>query len=275
MKKLVVCLLTVTMVLCMSIAVVTVSAADSDFAPSIEVKPVPDITVNEGIGAVINNPNDTTEDVLVKDMFYISYNQAKEKVAAGVEGDEADTCNALITAYDALKAAGVKKSIENIDKFVTENLKISNPEYFVSHVFELALGDVHDGKLEGDGSVTVKFDNTDINAKAGKLVVTHMVDGKWVIVPKDNVKVTEETVEVTFDQLCPVAFLHVEEGESTPTPTPTPTPGDDEEEDDGLLIATIIIISITAVIILGIIVFYFLEKKGIIGNTVHNKPKKK
>lgn len=274
MKKLVVCLLAVTMVLCMSFAVVAVSATDSDFAPSIEVKPVPDIAVNEGIGAVINNPNDTTEDVLVKDMFYISYNQAKEKVAAGVEGDEADACNALITAYDALKEDGVEKSIENIDKFATEDLKIANPEYFVSHVFELNLGDIHDGKLEGDGSVTIKFDNADINAKAGKLVVTHMVDGKWVIVPKDNVKVTEETVEVTFDDLCPVAFLHVEEGKVTPTPTPTPTPGDDAE-DQGLLTATIIILSITAVIILGIIVFYVLEKKGIIGNTPQNKSKKK
>ena len=270
MKKLVVCLLAVTMVLCMSFAVVSVSAADSDFAPSIEAKPVPEIIVNEGVGAVINNSDDTTENVLVSDMFYVSYNQAKEKIVAGAEGEEAATCNALIAAYDALKAAGVKKSIANVDKFVTENLKIANPEYFVSHVFELNLGAANSDKLAGDASVTVKFDNTDINAKEGKLVVAHMVDNEWVIVPKDNVKVTAETVEVTFDDLCPVAFLHVEEGEATPAPG-----GDTDAEDDGLLTATIIILSITAVIILGIVVFYILEKKGIIGNAAQNNSKKK
>lgn len=271
MKKLFVCLLAAAMVLCMSLAVVSVSAADSDFAPSIEAKPVPEITVNEGVGAVINS-GDTTEDVSFEDMFYVSYNEAKDKVAEGVEGEEADACNALITAYDALKENGVKQSIENIDNFVTENLEIANPEYFVSHVFELNLGVANAGKLEGDASVTVKFDNTDIKAEDGKLVVAHMVDEKWVIVPKDQVKVTAETVEVTFDDLCPVAFLHVEEGEATPTPDDD---GQDDGQDNGLLTATIIIISITAVIILGIVVFYFLEKKGVIGNTGNNNSKKK
>ena len=256
------------MVLCMSVAVVSVSAADSDFAPSIEVKPVPEITVNEGVGAVINN-GDASENVAYTDMFYVSYNEAKDQISAGTAGDNTDACNALIDAYDALKKDGVEKSIENIEKFVTESLKIDNPEYFVSHVFELNLGATNAGKLDGDASVTVKFDNTDIKAEAGKLVVTHMVDGEWVIVPKDNVKVTAETVEVTFDDLCPVAFLHVEEGKAAPAPTP-----DDNAEDGGLLTATIIILSITAVIILGIVVFYFLEKKGVIGNAPKSNSKK-
>lgn len=267
MKKLVVCLLAVTMVLFMSFAVVSVSAADSDFAPSIEAKPVPEIIVNEGVGAVINN-GETTENVAIEDMFCVSYNEAKDKISAGAQGAEADACNALIAAYDALKANGVKESIENVDKFVTESLEIANPEYFVSHVFELNIGEANSDKLEGDASVTVKFDNADIKAEAGKFVVAYMVDGQWTIVPKDSVKVTAETVEVTFDDLCPVAFLHVEEGEAAPTP------GDDTEN-DGLLTATIIILSITAVIILGIVVFYVLEKKGVIGNAVQKHSKKK
>lgn len=272
MKKLVVCLLAVTMVLCMSFAVVSVSAADSDFAPSIEVKPVPEISANEGVGAVINN-GDASENIALDDMFYVSYNDAKDQISAGTAGDNTDACNALIEAYEELKSEGVEKSVADIEKFVTENLKIENPEYFVSHVFELNIGAANAGKLDGDASVTVKFDNTDIKAEAGKLVVTHMVDGEWVIVPKDNVKVTAETVEVTFDDLCPVAFLHVEEGEKTPAPTPDDD--DDDNADAGLLTATIIILSITAVIILGIVVFYFLEKKGIIGNAPQNKSKKK
>ena len=274
MKKLVVCLLIVTMALCMSIAVVSVSAADSDFAPSIEVKPVPEIIVNENIGAVINHQDDTTEEVLFEDIFYISYDEAEEHIAEGTAGDNADVCNALITAYDALKAAGIKDSIENIDEFVTENLDINNPEYFVSYVFELNLGSAHSGKLDGDASVTVKFNNADINAKAGQLIVAHMVDEKWVIVPNDHVKVTEEVVEVTFDDLCPVALLHVEEGESTST-TPTPITPDNDANDNELWIAVVIIIGITAVIILGIIVSYIVEKRELVAKAVKKKSKKK
>ena len=43
----------------------------------------------------------------------------------------------------------------------------------------------------------------------------------------------------------------------------TPDTGDDKG-DDGVLTATIIILSVTAVIIAGIVVFYVLEKKGVL-----------
>ena len=245
MKKLVVCLLAMAMVLCMSFAVISVSAADSEFAPSIEVKDVPTVS-----GAVIGE-------------------EAVEYTITSYKDVAADASNALTQAYKALEEAGVKATITDIDKFATETLKIENAKYYVSNVFELNLKDA--AKLEGDAAVTVTFKNdASINAKAGKLIVAHMVDNKWVIVPNEDVKVTAETVEVTFDDLCPVAFVHVEEGEATPAPG-----GDDKAEDDGLLTATIIILSITAVIILGIVVFYVLEKKGIIGNAAQNNSKKK
>ena len=242
MKKLVVCLLAITMVLSMSFAVLSVSAADSEFAPSIEVKGEPTIS-----NAVIGE--ETVEYTVV------SYNDVK-----------ADSTHALTKAYKSLKETGVAATITGIDKFASETLKVKNAKYYVSNVFDLSLKD--ESKLEGDATVTVTFKNdATIGAKSGKLIVAHMVGDKWEIVSNENVKVTSDSVVVTFDELCPVALIHVEEGEA-------PAPGTDADaEDDGLLTATIIILSITAVIILGIVVFYVLEKKGIIGGTQNHSKK--
>lgn len=235
MKKIVVCLLAITMVLCMSFAVLSVSAADSEFAPSIEAKAYPEI-----IGAVIGE-----EDVKANVIFA--------------------ACDDAVV--DAFQKNGVKATVTGIEKFASETLKIANAKFYVSNLFDLSLDVENDAKLEGDGAVTVTFKNdASINAKAGKLIVAHMVGDKWEIVPNDQVKVTAENVEVTFDDLCPVAIIHAEEGEATPAP---------DAEDNGLLTATIIILSITAVIILGIVVFYILEKKGIIGKGTKNNSNKK
>lgn len=244
MKKLVVCLLTIAMVLSMSFAVLSVSAADSEFAPSIEAKNVPTVS-----GAVVGE-------------------EAVEYTITSYKDVATDADNALTKAYKALKEAGVAATITGIDKFASETLKVANAKYYVSNVFDLSLKDA--SKLVGDATVTVTFKNdATIGAKDGKLIVAHMVGDKWEIVSKENVKFVGETIEVTFDELCPVALIHVEEGAA-------PAPGtDDKAEDDGLLTATIIILSITAVIILGIVVFYVLEKKGIIGKAAQNNTKKK
>ena len=178
---------------------------------------------------------------------------------AATSADDKAACEAFVAAYDALKKDGVKATVANIDAFVAESLNIENPTYFVSNVFELNIGE-HTAKLEGDASVTVRFDNGTIKAKSGELVVAHMVGDAWKIVAKEDVKVTEDTIEVTFDQLCPVAFINVAAGEAPQTPD---VPGDDDA-DDGVMTATIIILSVTAVIIAGIVVFYVLEKKGVL-----------
>lgn len=256
MKKTFVCRLALAMVVIMCFA--AVSAVAADFAPSIEAAPVPEVvapsTDKAGVGAVINGADNQTEDIALTEMLIVSYNEAKEQL-------DNPACEAFVAAYDALKKDGVKATIANIDAFAAESLNIENPTYFVSNVFELNLGE-HTAKLEGDATVTVRFDNSQIKAKSGELVVAHMVGDTWKIVAKDNVKVTDDTIEVTFDELCPVAFINVTAGEAGQTPD---VPGDDNTDgDDGVLTATIIILSVTAVIIAGIVVFYVLEKKGVL-----------
>ncbi len=312
MKRTVACCLAFVMIFCMSFAVISASAADSNFAPSIEEKPVPEIVAPEiddnvdlgdvapeDIGAVINKAEgDEKEYVEKTDIFTLYYDKAKDlvenKETNELSPEEEAICNTLIDVYDALKENGVRNSVEAIDQFVSENLEIANPEYFVSNIFELNLGDAHADKIDGEASVTVRFDNTSIRAEEGKFVVAHLVEDKWVIVPNEDVKVTADYVEVTFDSLCPVVFLNVEEGEEETT-VDTSVPGGDESEsetetetegqgtdkpqddedkdDDSVLTATIIIICITGVIVAGIVVFYILEKKGVLAK-ISKKSKK-
>ena len=303
MKRIVACCLAVVVILCMSFAAISTSAADANFAPSIEEKPVPEIVAPEiddgadlggaasaDIGAVINKVEEETKEYVEKiEVFTLYYDKAKDLVenkdTNALSPEKEAVCNTLIEVYEALKENGVRNSVEGIDDFVAENLEISNPEYFVSYVFELSLSGKYDGELDGVSTVTVRFDNTGIRAEEGKFVVAHIVEGKWVLVPSEDVKVAENYVEVTFDSLCPILFLNVEEGDEETTTDTTPggdetesesetetedeetqTPGGDVDDDDNndVLTATIIIILITLLIIIAIVVFYILEKKGVI-----------
>lgn len=285
MKKTFICRVALALVICLGFATLAVSAANEGFAPSIEVKDTPTVVAPEAtpeVGAIINN-GEATENIAMADIVTVSYEEAKTAVDAGD-----NTHKALVDAYQAFKSNGVEKSIEGVASFVANELKISNPEYFVSNIFELNIGE-HDSKLAGDATVTVCFSNAGINAESGKLVVAHMVGEKWVVVPNNNVKVTAETIEVTFDELCPVVFLNVKEGtaqepsETTPstpdeTETDAPDNGGEDDGDNSVLVATIVILSITGVVIAGIVVFYVLEKKGVLaklsqGNTKKNNKK--
>lgn len=306
MKRTVACWMALIMVFCMSLAVLSASAADSDFAPSIEEKPVPEIVAPEvddnadlgeiapeDVGAVINKGGDEAKEYIGKShIVTLFYDKAVELVENKEDNElspeEEAVCNTLIDAYEALRENGVRNSVEAIDEFVSENLDVANPEYFVSHIFELNLGDDHSDKLQGEASATVRFDNTSIRAEAGKFVVAHMVEDKWVIVPNEDVTVTEAYVEVTFDSLCPIVFLNVEEGEEETTADTTVPGGDeseseskgeetqkpDDDKDDGTpMTAIIIIVCITVVIAAGIVVFFILEKKGVLAK-ISKKDKK-
>jgi hypothetical protein len=192
----------------------------------------------------------------------------------------------LVDAYNAFKQNGVEKSVEGIADVVKNDLKISNPKYFVSDLFELNIGE-YASELEDDAEVTVSFSNAVVNAKAGKLIVAHMVEGKWKMVPTSDVVVSEDAIKVTFDELCPVVFLSVSEGEaSTPggdTKPPvsneeTKAPADEGDEDDsdsaipdGTMIALMVIAAITLLAVAAIVGFYFYEKKS---SASKGKPKK-
>lgn len=256
MKKTFVCRLALAMVLVMCFASITAFAADTEYAPSIEGAAVPqtiDVTVTKADG--------TTESIALADVLIVSYNQAKALIADAATSAEAKAaCEKFVTVYDALKASGgVKERIKNIDEFVADNFKKTNCKYVVSDIFELNIGD-HTGTLEGNGKVTVRFDNSIVKAKSGELVVAHAVGNEWKIVPNADVKVTAESIEVTFDELCAVAFISATEGQAIDT-TDTPDTSDpDKGPNTGLIIAIVVVVVVGA----GTATFFILKKKGII-----------
>lgn len=290
--------LVMTIVLCFSFAVVAISAAEDNYAPSIEAKPTPEIVApgqDAGVGAIIN-AGSATEEVLKTDINAISYEEAKNVVNdANASGADKSVCQTLVNAYDSFKNNGVEANIEGVKDFAVNTLGVSNPQYFVSNLFELNIGD-RAADLEGDSTITVLFSNVGVNAEAGKLIVAHIVDGEWKIVPKDHVKVTAETIEVTFDELCPVVFLSVSAGEADEEPIVTdPITGDDEPADEGffdryfafftaslgaiagmavgiivIVLAVILVLALIAAIALTI-AYFILKKKGNVDETFVGK----
>jgi hypothetical protein len=281
--------LALALVLCICSSVIAVSAVD--YAPSIEVKPTPEIVTPEGeaaeVGAVISDGTEIQK-VLKSEINAISYEEAKAYIgdSTATDAEKKSVCETLVNAYNAFKQNGVEKSVEGIADVVKNDLKISNPKYFVSDLFELNIGE-YASELEDDAEVTVSFSNAVVNAKAGKLIVAHMVEGKWKMVPTSDVVVSEDAIKVTFDELCPVVFLSVSEGEaSTPggdTKPPvsneeTKAPADEGDEDDsdsaipdGTMIALMVIAAITLLAVAAIVGFYFYEKKS---SASKGKPKK-
>lgn len=265
MNKTFVSRLALAMVIIICLATITVLAADTEYVPSIEAVAVPEIVSPEGkeeAVAVIDKADGSTEDVGLSDILTLSYNEAKALLAdSAISEEHKAVCERFIAAHDAFKqSGGVKESIQNINEFVEENLKMKNPQYVVSNVFELNIG-AHADKLEGDGKVTISFDNSKVKAKNGKFLVAHMVGDEWKIVPSDDVKVTDEVIEVTFDQLCPVAFINVE-GEAIDEPV---------DNNNGVVIA---VIAAVVVIGAGVAVFFVLKKKGVIDKLLSDRSKK-
>lgn len=228
MKKTAVIVMTLAIMLCMCLSVV---AAD---VPSAEVPEAPEIT-----DAVINKGEDGQKDATVD---VTTLEQAKE--------ESTPIGDALIDAFEKFDKDPTV-SVPALKDFKTGST-FKNPVYSVTHAFALEVKDLAEGE-----SVTVSFKN-DFGAKQGSIVVIHQDDaGKWQIVPADKVTVTAETIDVTFDSLCPVMFLSVEEAKDAPIT-------DADQPDNSVLTATIVIVSVTVVIVAGIIIFYVLEKKGVL-----------
>lgn len=270
MKKTFVCRLALALVVCICFSTIAISAV-----PSIELKPTPEIITPAGsaedVGAIITNGSEK-EEIKKSDITAISYDEAKEY--AGSDENIKNTCAALVEAYNAFKV----ENIEGIGEFVKTNLNVKNPKYFVSELFEINIGDKA-SMLDGDAKITISFSNATVKAESGKLVVAHMVNNKWEIVPTSDIVVTADVIKVSFDQLCPVVFLTVSEDEAAADVTPdtedTQAPSDTEEPADDNNVLVIVLVSVGSVIVLAavafVVAYVILKKKGIVDQTFVGK----
>ena len=270
MKKTFVCRLALALVVCICFSTIAISAT-----PSIELKPTPEIITPAGsaedVGAIITNGSEK-EEIKKSDITAISYDEAK--AYAGSDENIKNTCAALVEAYNAFKV----ENVEGIGEFVKTNLNVKNPKYFVSELFEINIGDKA-SMLDGDAKITISFSNATIKAESGKLVVAHMVNNKWEIVPTSDIVVTADVIKVSFDQLCPVVFLTVSEDEAAADVTPdtedTQAPSDTEEPADDNNVLVIVLVSVGSVIVLAavafVVAYVILKKKGIVDQTFVGK----
>lgn len=146
----------------------------------------------------------------------ISYTIMSYEEAATKTNDS--VASFLISAKDELEntkvknsdAVDYKKIDASLDKELTELAKEINTKYtskvFVPEkIFELS---VENGILTGNNKVKFVFD---LEATEGKYTVIHKdtTSEKWLVIPKEDVKVEDGKLAVYFSSLCPVAFLTV------------------------------------------------------------------
>ena len=240
MKKNVLLVLTIALVLAMGV----VAVCADEFVPSIEVKEAPDVVapadVSEGVVAVIYS-GDADVEVAEGELVITSLSSAKEK--------DDEISKALVEAYNDVKGVeNVEDKVDGLEK-AAKSLGFENASFSVANIFDVSVGDKHEGVLgEKDTYITVVFTN-DIKATQGTLAVAHMVDGKWVTVDAENVKVTEETITVNFDDLCPVMFINLAEGEPV-----TPDAG------NGWIVWVVVAVVIAAAAVVAVL--FFKKKKA-------------
>lgn len=247
MKRSVSLVLSLALALCLGITMIS-----ADFTPSAESKDVPEIVAPEVDGeelpdnvspedvvAVIVNPEDKVY-VVESALSIISVSDAKNYIsdADGESHDEGllDRCQELIDAYDFVDEKGVAASVAGIDG-MAELLGIEFPKYTVPYIFELSVDDDEaSGALNAEESyITVVFDVSSFANEDSKLAVAHIVDEKWVLVPLENTILDAEkgTLTVSFDSLCPVMFISVEESDETGSETETSCAGSETESESG------------------------------------------
>ena len=245
MKRTVSFVLSMVLVLCLGITMIS-----AEFTPSAEVKDVPEVVSPnvdvedlpegvepEDVAAVIVNAEDNVY-VVASSLSLISVADAKNFIADGGESQDEellDLCQGLIDAYGTVADAGISASIPGIDE-LADSLGIESPEYTVPFIFELSVGnDEASDALNAEGAyITLTFDLSDIDVGSGTLLVAHMVSEEWVIVPLEKTVLDREngTLTVSFDSLCPVMFISVEEGEETDSESATDSGSESESESE-------------------------------------------
>ena len=179
----------------------------------------------------------------------MSFEKAKEK-----QNDQVATY--LINAKNELETTKIKKS-EAIDykkidssldseltKIAKEIDKSYTSQVFVPvQIFELS---VESGVLTGDNKVKFVFD---LEATEGKYTVIHKntTTNKWLVVPKEDVKVENGKLAVSFSNLCPVAFLTVNPDVQVEAPAPN--------------VFTYVLIGVSAgLLVLGVVLIFTSKK---------------
>lgn len=240
MKKAFLVVLSVMIIMSMAVTVFA-----DDYVSSAELKEVPDVVVdqeNAEVGAVITEADKTNTDVHVDHITITSLSQASGKTD--------DISRELIAAYKDVK--GYTDVVDEIGGMADQLKEMGFDECKVSvrSMFDVTVDDQYADKLSAEGSyIEIEFTN-EIGAVQGKLLVAHMVDGEWILVDEDLVKVTEETITVQFDDLCPVMFMVVD-GE----------PVLDSDSGSNNLWIIIVVVAVVVLAAAAVVVFVVLKKK--------------
>ncbi len=236
--------LSLALALCLGITMIsadfTPSAESKDVplvvAPAVDSEELPDNVAPEDIAAVIVNSEDKVY-VVNSVLSMISVSDAKNYIsdAEDESRDESflDRCQELIDAYDSIDVSGVVASVAGLDD-MADLLGIESPKYTVPYIFELSVDNEDASEaLNAEGAyITVVFDVSSFVSEDSKLAVAHIVNEKWVLVPLENTVLDAEngTLTVSFDSLCPIMFISVEESDETEGETGSETEGESATE---------------------------------------------
>ncbi len=203
MKKLCCILLTIVLVAAMS-----VSAFAAWFTPSVENKPAPEIVVQIGpdgkeYAAIIYDKNGR---------FVIGVPNG-DLIVTPISSNDAPTPEIrakLEAAYEQIQSAEKLTDLyPDLEKLVKEKFpNLSLDDVVVRDLFDATVTGIFEDYLSQEGnSISVRF-RLPIDPQS-LVAVLYCVDGtNWVAVPYDRITRNKDfTVDILFDDLCPVAFL--------------------------------------------------------------------
>ncbi len=198
MKKLSCVILSLLMAVAMPVA-----AMAADFTPSVQAKLAPEVV-------------EQTVNVEGAESLTLTVTPVSSSATAPAAVQEA-----LDAAYEELATAeDVSTVIPNLgDVLTSANIEAPASSAVVTDVFDLSLIDENGEQrtLNEGESVTVSVNYT-YDTVNFDLVVAHKntVSGQWEALPSENVVTGDGTVTLTFDQLCPVAFMLLPKAASAP-----------------------------------------------------------
>ena len=209
----------------------------------------PTITLPDGeeVGAVITTADGEVIQLPMSSIKVTPTTDAENLPAAVKEMLD----NAAKQIKEAKSLADIIPDIVDVLKDVNERLgtKFTVDQLVVRDLFDVTLDDEARAILENGGSVDITFDVPVAEDEA--LMVIHNYEGdKWETIPDDKVKVNseDETVQVTFTSLSPIAFV-VADKDAAPAV-------DDTEENSGMSTGLIAVI----VIIIVAVAAYFISR---------------
>ncbi len=212
--------LSLAFVLAFAMAFACVAA---EVTPSVTAKETPDVN-----SVKVTAADGTVTEVADADVKITSLADANNGTAA-----DTDIAEALKTAYADITAGELDKVIKEAAKAIDKSFTADNLD--ATDLFDITLDTTVNGK------VLVNFSDT-----TDAVIHLNTEKNEWVAVAQDNIKKNADgTMDVTFDTLCPIVFLSV----------------NDAPVAEGSNTALIIIIVVVVVVVVAAVVVVLVLKK--------------